>query len=249
MLVFFYIVFALLVTGATVYGLHRYQTMEVEYNVDRTMPLPPLSKGYQAEPPSPSTEDESANTAFNPVKEITAIESSAPEIQAADSEAEFEVPGSSASKSDSWQARVNTAKKSDNLDLAYQICVENYPLWGAYNQSCIILRTRIKSLQLSRAESEKLLRELYRTAAIAELLHDKSEGAEHLTLTQLRKLPLDKLSEEEFSYQNIGYAQLRLIRKSDVKTLVSLWGRPANHALPRAAHVDIWNKLKSGYSA
>lgn len=31
--------------GVTAYGLHRYQTMEVKYQVDRTMPLHPLKGG------------------------------------------------------------------------------------------------------------------------------------------------------------------------------------------------------------
>ncbi len=240
MLVFSYIVFGLLITGATVYGLHRYQTMEVEYNVDRTMPLPPLSKSFKAELTPDKTPEESPQVAINNEPATSSFGSTGQGENSTETTGE----ATDASNSSGWQTRVNTAKKSDNLDLAYQICLENFPLWGAYNQSCIILRSRMKSLQLSRAESEKLLRELYRTAVIAELLHDKSESAEHLTLNQLRGLPLEQLADEEFSYSAIGYAQLRLIRKSDVKTLLALWGRPAAHALPRDAHPEIWNSLR-----
>lgn len=240
MLVFSYIVFGLLITGATVYGLHRYQTMEVEYNVDRTMPLPPLKKNFRAELSPNSASEESPSILRNNEPATGNPEHAAQTESSLESGEE----STTASNSTAWQERVNTAKKSDNLDLAYQICLENYPLWGAYNQSCIILRSRMKSMQLSRAETEKLLTELYRTAVIAELLHDKSESAEHLTLNQLRDLPLEQLVNENFSYVEIGYAQLRLIRKSDVKTLLALWGRPSAHVLPREAHPEAWNRLR-----
>ena len=49
--------------------------------------------------------------------------------------------------------QVNAAKKSGNLDLAYQICADNYPLWGAYNQACIILRSRPARSATARAIS------------------------------------------------------------------------------------------------
>ncbi len=232
MLMFFSIVFALLVTGATVYGLHRYQAMEVEYTVDRTMPLPPLREGLKGGI-SPGSDSR--------------IQDEAPPIAAKATtqqpETKKQAAASPESKPAGWQSRVNAAKKSGNLDLAYQICVDNYPLWGAYNQACIILRSRLKSMQLSRAESETLLRELYRSAVIAELLHDKSDGAEHRTLNQLKQLPLASLAEKEFDYAEIGYAQLRLIRKSDVKLLQNHWGRPDSHQLPRQALPELWQFL------
>ena len=42
MVAFLSILVAVALLGLTVYGLHKYQTMEVEYTVDRSMPLPPL---------------------------------------------------------------------------------------------------------------------------------------------------------------------------------------------------------------
>lgn len=232
MLVFFSIVLALLVTGATVYGLHRYQAMEVEYTVDRTMPLPPLHEEFQA--------GISARSSNKPQADIPIQERKNSEAERAASTQ----PGpASGPKSSAWQARVNAAKKSGNLDLAYQICVDNYPLWGAYNQACIILRSRLKSVKLSRAERETLLGELYRCAVVAELMHDKSYGAEHRTLNQLKQMPLTMLAEQEFDYSAIGYAELRLIRKSDVKLLQTHWGRPETHQLPRQAVPDLWQTL------
>ena len=244
MLVFFYILFALLVTGATVYGLHRYQAMEVEYTVDRTMPLPPLEEGFRAEA-SPeikgTTDEESAPKAQVAAQSKKTASAKLPQDKSPQIAPEAKTVG--------WQTQVNRAKKSGNLDLAYQICVDNYPLWGAYNQACIILRSRLKSLQLSRAESETLLRELYRCAVVAELLHDKSEGAEHYTLSQLKAMPLEGLLEKGFDYTEIGYAQLRLIRKSDVKLLQNHWGRPKTHQLPRKAQAQLWQFLTENLPA
>lgn len=238
MLVFFSIVLALLVTGATVYGLHRYQAMAVEYTVDRTMPLPPLHEGFQA--------GINARNSSKPQANIPSEKQNTPEVERA-------VPRQSGPasepRSSAWQARVNAAKKSGNLDLAYQICVDNYPLWGAYNQACIILRSRLKSMKLSHAERETLLGELYRCAVVAEMLHDKSEGAEHRTLNQLKQIPLSLLTEREFDYSQIGYAELRLIRKSDVRLLQKHWGRPESHQLPRQADPELWQTLTGAQPA
>lgn len=239
MLVFFSIVLALVVTGATVYGLHRYQAMEVEYTVDRTMPLPPLHEGFQAGVSARSGSNKPHTEILTQKRDNSEVERAAPRQRGPAPEP----------KSSAWQARVNAAKKSGNLDLAYQICVDNYPLWGAYNQACIILRSRLKSMKLSRAESETLLRELYRSAVVAELLHDKSEGAEHRTLNQLKQMPLSALAETEFDYSTIGYAELRLIRKSDVKLLQNHWGRPETHQLPRQAVPELWQSLTEDHSA
>ncbi len=222
MIAFLSIVITVVLLGITVYGLHRYQTMEVEYTVDRSMPLPPLDDEQDK---SPLTD----TVAAVPVSE--AITSPAAEL------AQAEPP-----KEENWLDRVAALKKADELDAALALCEAEFPLWGAYNQACIILRTQLRSAEADGQTEEILLKRLYQLAANAELLHDKSPQATHYTLSQLKELNLAQLQELVPDYQELGYAHLRLIRKSDIKLMQARWGKVHDHALPRDLYQDWWQE-------
>ena len=103
------------------------------------------------------------------------------------------------------------------------------------------MRAKLKAAGLSQGDRDNLLNQLYQIAVVAELLHDKSESERRITLNELKRLNLESLSELEISYKDIGYAQLRLIRKSDVKLMLAQWGRPRQHLLPRQFFAQWWS--------
>jgi hypothetical protein len=211
------IVLTVALLGLTVYGLHRYQNMEVEYNIDRSSPLPPLLK---ANPQQPKAEpSQFTSPALEPGEDK---------------------PDLASSNQSSWQEEVLALKLSGDLNAALAVCKQEYPLWGAYNQACIIIRTQIKQDQLNEQQLRDSLSLLYRLAATAELLHDKSGRFSHLPLSQLKRLDLALIIGLDLPYAEIGYAQLRLIRKSDIRLMTSLWGRPLQHQYPRQFHQQWW---------
>lgn len=219
MVAFLSILLAVVLLGITVYGLHRYQTMEVEYTVDRSTPLPPLDSERD-----PKTGKEIHGSAESTAK-----------------------PGPAKSKetktTQTWLNRVAALKKAGNLEQALALCEQEYPLWGAFNQACIIERLKIKGESADDEARERGLQRLYQLAVTAELLHDKSDGSDHLTLNQLKALDLGKVNELTHDYKQIGYAHLRLIRKSDIKIMLSTWGRPEQHELPRLHHQNWWQSF------
>lgn len=229
MVAFFSILIAVVLLGITVYGLHRYQTMEVEYHVDRTMPLPPLNSSEQsgAASETPAAETDSED-------EVAAQEAT-PTPTPAPAPAEPRTADRS-----NWLARVAELKREGELDQALAVCEQEFPLWGAYNQACIVHRARLKQYESDKDKAATLLQRLYRLAAIAELLHDKSDPARQLSPPQLKELDLSGIEELDFPYAQIGYAHLRLVRKSDIKLMQSLWGRPDQHQLPRQYHDQWW---------
>ena len=222
MIAFLSIVITVVLLGITVYGLHRYQTMEVEYTVDRSMPLPPL-------------DDEELTTApERPAPAAHDVETPTPTLARVKPESPPEP------RSENWLERVASLKKTGDMDQALALCEDEFPLWGAYNQACIILRTQIRNATPESAHENALLNRLYRLAATAELLHDKSPQSAHYTQTQLKELDLTALRELEFPYAEIGYAHLRLIRKSDIKLMQARWGKVHEHGLPRERCQDWW---------
>lgn len=260
------IVVAVVLLVVTVYGLHRYQTMEVEYNVDRSMPLPPLEGEADIADPSDAAADadpKPTQTAARPAPgpadgaDAAATGSPAPRADNPDSKPAERRTSDRSNRlhktsteaktgSDSnWLQQVAALKNAQQLDQAMSLCEQNLPLWGAYNQACIILRTRIKDADPEHREA--LLTQLYHLAATAELLHDKAPGSDRLSPAQLKTLNLTPLQSLQHPYSEIGYAQLRLVRKSDVKLFLDTWGRPAHHVLPRQFHADWWQEFSRGH--
>lgn len=239
MVALFSIIVAVVLLGVTVYGLHRYQTMEVEYNVDRSMPLPPLDSQKDssgAESPPQEGEEEEAVRAGGRERGASNPDQAAP------------APARPSRKSimqNNWLEQTAALKREGDLQAAMELCESEFPLWGAYNQACIILRGRLKQSAAGSEQESALLNQLYHLAAVAELLHDKTESSETLNLGQLKRLPLQEVARLDFPYAQIGYAHLRLIRKSDIKLMQARWGRPESHSLPRAYHQDWWQEFVS----
>lgn len=240
MVAFVSIVIALSLLGLIVYGLHKYQTMEIEYQVDRSMPLPPIGGDSRSNPSAREDTSRQSTLARKPARSRIR---NTPSKQA-------EKPGTDSSSrkaaaEPNWQAQVAQAKKSGDFSRAYELSRQQFPLWGAFNQACIALRGQLKSDHLSAEEADALLRKLYVTAAIGEMLHEKSEQSEHFKLHQLKHIDYAALEQLEYPYGELGYAQLRLIRKSDVKQMLANWGRPGAHEYPRKIHAQWWESQAS----
>jgi len=231
MLALLSILSALTLLGLTVFALHKYQTMEVEFNVDRSLPLPPLQGDNGAD----KTNQKVPLT--KPVQEFD-------NKRAVASKSSKEKVASTTSKT--WQESVTRLKNDGKYAEAAALCERQLPLWGAYNQLCMLLRYEIKGAKIDSALREEKLKRLFATAAIAEFLHDKSSGNTKPALQKLQELDLQKLATLDFPYAEIGYAHLRLIRKSDIKHMVELWGRPDSHLAPREFHRDWWQRNMNG---
>lgn len=240
MVAFVSIVIALSLLGLIVYGLHKYQTMEIEYQVDRSMPLPPIGGDSRSNPSAREDTSRQSTLARKPARSrIRNTPSKQAEKSGTDSSTRKAAPDPN------WQEQVAQAKKSGDFSRAYELSRQQFPLWGAFNQACIALRGQLKSDHLSAEEADALLRKLYVTAAIGEMLHEKSEQSEHFKLHQLKHIDYEALEQLEYPYGELGYAQLRLIRKSDVKQMLANWGRPGAHEYPRKIHAQWWESQAS----
>ena len=214
--------------------------MEVEYQVDRAMPLPSLKRESQPnflESTRSGNQDSAAE-----LESGAAISLGVKQEAAVKPEVDIEP----ASHPNSWQTRASAAKRNGDISKAMALCSAQQPLWGAFNQLCILLRGQLKTADLEETEKQKLLTRLYRTAVVAELLHDKSDDSSHLSLAQLRERDFRQAETLQIEYEKIGYAHLRLIRKSDIKQMLVVWGRPEGHRLPRKVFEDWWLEFAEG---
>lgn len=209
--------------GLTVYMLHRHQSQAVEFSVERTLPLPPLSADLGNNIEVRWTKRLSADT--DPVQ--------------------LEPEPSQHIKTIPWQRAASQLRKSGDIAAALEICKKELPQWTAFNKCCTLLRSQLKNTDLSSTQAEEILARMYKLAATAELLHAKSPEFTRLSRKQLKALPAAQISKMEMPYREIGYSHLRLIRKSDIKLMLSSWGNPLQHQPPRRFHLVSWELLNS----
>ena len=210
-----------------VYGLHKYQTIEVKFSADRTLPLPPLDQNLSSLTALRRHGDRGSS------RQPKALQPAARQLD------------DSAAATKDWQKKVSELKQAGDLSGALIICQDAYPLWRAYNQACILIRGQLRSSMQSVTLTNSYLTRLYNTAALAELLHDKSPDFASITSKQRGNIDMVAAGNLSMSYADLGYTHLRLIGKGDIRLMHSLWGRPDKHQRPRILHRHWWAKTIS----
>jgi|TARA_B100002003_G_C14154673_1_gene555733 hypothetical protein len=206
-----------------VYALHRHQVMEVELNADRNIPLPLLKTDRQPD--------------FNLDEEKSAS-------QVVSQRRVQKQP-----KLVHWQDKVTALQNAGELEGAYSVCQRAFPLWSAYSKAIVLLRMKIRKLAKEQHSITAELDSLFRLAAVAELLHDKTTPNLALDKKQMKQLDLSLLNGLEMSYPELGYKFLRLIKQTDIKLMTEQWGEPKHHLLPRELHKNFWQELLNSGAA
>jgi len=142
--------------------------------------------------------------------------------------------------SDNWLAQSRTLRENGQLDAALMLCRNHYPRAQAFQQAAIILRQQIREAVEQLQPANHLLRDLYRTAALADLfrsgnLHKPADP--HAALEQVQH--------SDFSYPTLGHLHLKLLNKSDARALEQLWGSPATHRHAEDLLGETWLDLCS----
>ena len=217
--------------------LHRHQTLQMQHNADRNLPLPPLRKT----PADINRERPAATPTPSPDIEPTDGESddhplAVPETPAVEKEPDED-------RGPSWYERLAQLKRDGQLTEALILCRQEFPLWSAFQQAMLVKRAQIKQLQQADQDFSAELRELYHIASVGSLLHDRAKGTRDLTLPRLKLLNLKNIFELDMPYEQIGYLHLRLIKKTDIKLLVDAWGKPEQHQSPRLYHGEFWRAV------
>jgi len=142
--------------------------------------------------------------------------------------------------SDNWLASTRALRESGQLDAALALCRSHYPRAQAFQQVAIILRQQIREAVEQLQPANHLLRDLYRTAALADLFRS---GNLHKPMDQLAAL--EQVQDSDFSYQALGHQHLKLLNKSDTRALEQLWGSPSTHRHAEDLLGETWLALCS----
>ena len=146
--------------------LHRHQTLQMQHNADRNLPLPPLRKA----PGDINRERLAATPAPTTAVEPSAGESDGQSRTVPETPEVEEVPNED--RGPSWYEQLAQLKRDGQLTEALLLCRREFPLWSAFQQAMLVKRAQIKLLQQADQDFSADLKELYHIASVGSLLHD-----------------------------------------------------------------------------
>ena len=191
---FLLLLLGIAIVGACIWFLHRIQLRRTVENADLTAPLDAL--------------DDTRLPDFAGAQAPVAAASAA----------------IAAANDNNWLAQIRTLREGGQLDAALGMSQAHFPKTQAFQQAAIILRQQIREGLEQFHPVDPLLRELFHTAALADLFRTSSSHKPvdpQAALAAVRNLT--------FSYPAIGHLRLKLLNKSDVRALEQLWGNPSAH--------------------
>mgnify|MGYP001161301866 CR=1 FL=1 len=140
-----------------------------------------------------------------------------------------------------WLELISDMRKQGQTESALSVCESKFPLYSAYRQATLILRSILQDKNIDEKKTHETLLRLYKTAATAEMIHMKKSTGETISSTTLKKINMPLIENFSFEYNNLGYTEIPLLTKKDIKALVSRWGEPKKHESPRSLYQKYLN--------
>ncbi|CAM4020758.1 MULTISPECIES: hypothetical protein [Pseudoalteromonas] len=146
-------------------------------------------------------------------------------------------------KGEFWADRIKKLRGDPEKRLA--LAIENLPLPASFREAAIATRALIRDKRKQKIEYEEELALLYWLAAINSFSIPYSDVLKEPGYNVIESVPGKKLKELPFSYKSLGYNELELLNKTDIKWLSDLWGEPEEHTTLHEMHNDVWRNYES----
>lgn len=199
MLSFFVLLLLVLITVGVIAVLRKNQRKHVEETADRTAPLPALDDTLPDFVPAPVADEPDGGEEPDPAEDA------------------------GAQPNDNWLLQIKTLRANQQYDEALDVCLIQFPKAQAIQQAAIILRQQIKISQDNGISFEDLLQNLYNLAAFADVYSSNRHAPS--SVPQM----MAALRDCKARYPVMGYQQLKLLNKGDIRLLEQAWGKPETH--------------------
>lgn len=128
---------------------------------------------------------------------------------------------------------------------ALKIAIGQLPLPAAFRTAAVSLRALIRARRKSRESFENELVLLYWLAAIRSFILEYAPRLKEPGFNIVERIPGRNLCSLPFSYSELGYRELSLLNKTDVKWLTEAWGEPVSHSTLNALYRNVWEAYES----
>ncbi|MCK4347711.1 MAG: hypothetical protein KAW47_03760 [Thermoplasmatales archaeon] len=126
-----------------------------------------------------------------------------------------------------------------------KLALENLPLPASFREAAIATRALIREKRKAKNNYDEELALLYWLAAINSFSIPYSTVLQEPGYNVIESLPGEKLKSLPFSYHELGYEKLELLKKTDIKWLIELWGEPTAHITLHEMHIDVWRQYET----
>lgn len=137
-----------------------------------------------------------------------------------------------------WADRIKTYYGDPSERL--RIAMENLPLPGAFREAAVAVRALIRQRRKKSEDVTDWLQLLYWLAAVESFSIPYSERLQEPGFNVMESIPGHVVQSLQFSYQELGHAQLPLLNRTDVTWLEEKWGAPASHTTLHELHQAVW---------
>lgn len=160
---------------------------------------------------------------------------------------EIELPSSS-TQNEFWADKVKQSKQNGSSDEIIKAASKNIPLPAAFREIAIATRKDIRIRRKANLDTSDLLRKLYKWAVIENFFSD-IQWNRILSDKILHSVSLSCIKGINTSYHQIGYKNLGLLNKTDLKWLVEAFGESEVHVTAQDANMVLWQKAVEAFSA
>lgn len=134
---------------------------------------------------------------------------------------------------------------SDEPQKRLRIALDNLPLPAAFKEAILALREVIRAKRKQKEDYAKEMEILYWLAVVRSFMLDYAPRLQQPGFNVFESIPVERIQVLPFSYQQIGYAKLALLNKTDCKWLVEAWGEPQTHTTLHALHQPVWDEYET----
>jgi hypothetical protein len=142
-----------------------------------------------------------------------------------------------------WAERIKRYRDEPGRRL--QTAMDNLPLPSAFREAAVALRTIIRAKRKVKEPYTEELGLLYWLAAIRSFMLPYADKLKQPGFNVVQSIPGTRLRAMPVDYAQVGYEQLDLLNKTDVKWLVQVWGEPQQHQTLNQVHRALWDEYES----
>lgn len=151
-------------------------------------------------------------------------------------------------KNEFWFEKVRRLKTEGCSDNVICECRKNIPYPAAFREIAISIRKDIRAKRKEKLDACNLLLKLYQWAVIENFFAhvDWNKIINERILHSTARLSIKDI---KTPYEIIGYKNLALLNKTDVKWFVEAFGEPSSHSTAKDANSELWNRAVKTFQA
>lgn len=138
-----------------------------------------------------------------------------------------------------WADRIKRYRNEPSKRL--REALEHLPLPHAFNEAAVAARALIRGKRKAARPFEEELSLLYWLAAVRSFMLDYAPRLKEPGFNVMESIPGRQVCTLPFTYKDLGYRELVLLKKTDWKWMVEVWGEPRSHTTLNAIHRRVWD--------